>query len=60
MLQGLTALHDSSKAHYFPHEGDGPRRHRSPTAEHPIVRTHPVTGRQALYVSRGFTSASRS
>ena len=55
LLQGLTALHDSSKAHYYRVKSTDREEMKFPNAEHPVVRTHPVTGKQGLYVNRGFT-----
>ncbi|MCY1275127.1 taurine dioxygenase [Metapseudomonas sp. CR1201] len=64
LLEGLTATHDL--AHSFPEERfgltaeelqrleDAKRKH--PPLSHPVVRTHPVTGRKGLFVNEGFTT----
>lgn len=56
LLEGLTAVHDGDyvfrgRYGYADKQGQG-----HPVSEHPIVRTHPETGRRALYVNRGFTT----
>ena len=53
-LDGLAAVHDGEDVYRGLYAGvaDKPSY---PRAEHPVVRTHPVTGRKALYVNRGFT-----
>jgi taurine dioxygenase len=55
MLAGLTAIHDSAKAHGYRRRATDRGDMKFPAAEHPVVRTHPVTGRQALFVGRAFT-----
>ena len=64
-LDGLTAVHDGRQAF-----GAHPRRRATTAAasgrasstrasspvEHPVVRTHPETGRKSLFVNPGFTS----
>ncbi|PTT13665.1 taurine dioxygenase, partial [Pseudomonas sp. HMWF034] len=64
MLDGLTATHDFTKS--FPLERFGntaedlarweATRKKNPPLSHPVVRTHPVSGRKSLFVSDGFTT----
>jgi taurine dioxygenase len=55
-LDGLTALHDGEQIYRGLYANYGVADKPSyPRAEHPVVRTHPVTGKKALYVNRGFT-----
>ena len=60
LLEGLTAIHDGNhvfagaygKARYG-RAHDGPPLAAS---SHPVIRTHPVSGRKAVFVNRGFTT----
>jgi len=53
-LAPLTAIHDGMKVYGGRSAFDHSRQY--PRSEHPVVRTHPVTGRQALFVSATFTT----
>jgi taurine dioxygenase len=55
MLDGLTAIHDSWKAHSGRRPGEGSDM-QFPRFEHPVVRIHPITRRKLLFVDRGFTT----
>jgi taurine dioxygenase len=61
LLDGLVAVNSSAKADVTKtredriRDGARPDAKREYIAEHPVVRTHPETGRKALYVNGGHT-----
>jgi taurine dioxygenase len=57
-LDGLRAVHDFVRTFGRMMSADelAKKRLEFPPAEHPVVRTHPETGRKGLYVNAPFTS----
>lgn len=57
-LEGLTAIHDGAPYYQEVNRiiGREDRGRSYPRAEHPVVRTHPVTGRRCLFVNSMFTT----
>lgn len=55
-LEGLRAIHDGEENYRGTYANFGVQDKPSyPRAIHPVIRTHPVTGKKALYVNKGFT-----
>jgi taurine dioxygenase len=56
LLDGLTAIHDGSRA-WTAGYGSKPEPGKEfPVAEHPVVARHPLTGRKFLFVNEAFIS----
>lgn len=55
-LEGLTAVHDGEHVYRGRYQYTKDPNKVFPRSAHPVVRTHPETGRKALFVNRGFTT----
>lgn len=62
MLDGLEAVHSNAQRHQFQYVSQDAPVTKSdlaafPPVKHPLVKTHPATGRKALYVSEALTAS---
>ena len=56
-LEGKIAIHDGNHVYRGRYGvGDDDPTKVYPKSEHPVIRTHPVSGRKALFVNRSFTT----
>ncbi len=55
-LEGMTAVHDGEYVYRGRYEGASEEGKTYPRSEHPVVRTHPVSGRKVLFLNRIFTT----
>ncbi len=56
LLDGLTAIHDGARPYLGGYKVPPPDAQSYPSHEHPVIVTHPETGRKLLYVNSGFTT----
>ena len=58
LLDGLIAIHESEHLYRGRYEDRGVNKDnvKTPVANHPLIRTHPITGKKAIYVNRTFTT----
>jgi taurine dioxygenase len=58
LVEGLTAVHESEHLYRgrYSDRGVHDEGKTYPSAVHPVVRTHPETGRKAIFVNRTFTT----
>jgi taurine dioxygenase len=56
LLSGLVAVHDGAKPYLTGYGVLPPDGENYPRNEHPVIVTHPDTGKKLLYVNSGFTT----
>ena len=58
LLDGLIAIHESEHLYSGRYDDRGVNKDniKTPVANHPLIRTHPITGKKAIYVNRTFTT----